>query len=287
MHTKKCSKCGEIKPTSAFTPSSAYRDGFCGQGRSCKNEYAKKKNAEKRASLPKKLSSQEKAVLSGRRSCSACGVDKAITEFTPDTRLKSGYTSRCKECTKEYMRKYHEKNGQKYRDRRNERYRTDPEFRKKILESTRTESYKKYRKEYQKSEDYKKAQDRYRDSGKRAATERKKWRDNPQFRLRKNVAARMRQAFYSRGANKSGNAIFDILPYTLEELMAHLEAQFTEGMSWDNYGEWHVDHIKPDSFFKYASVCDPGFMESWKLSNLQPLWAEDNLKKSNNMVFNV
>jgi hypothetical protein len=60
-----------------------------------------------------------------------------------------------------------------------------------------------------------------------------------------------------------------------DELKAYLESLFTEGMSWDNYGEWHVDHIRPVSSFK---------QEEWKqinhYTNLQPLWAEDNLSKS-------
>jgi hypothetical protein len=69
------------------------------------------------------------------------------------------------------------------------------------------------------------------------------------------------------------------LGYTIEELMSHLEKQFTEGMTWENYGEWHVDHIKPMSSFKFESVDDPEFKECWKLENLQPLWEEDNLSK--------
>ena len=53
-------------------------------------------------------------------------------------------------------------------------------------------------------------------------------------------------------------------------------------MSWENYGSyWHIDHIKPDSRFIYESVEDIEFKKCWALSNLQPLKAEDNLKKSN------
>ena len=62
---------------------------------------------------------------------------------------------------------------------------------------------------------------------------------------------------------------------TAEELKAYLESLFTEGMTWENYGEWHVDHIRPVSSFA---------PEEWEqinhYTNLQPLWAEDNLSKS-------
>lgn len=65
-----------------------------------------------------------------------------------------------------------------------------------------------------------------------------------------------------------------LVGYTLEDLMAHLEDQFKEGMSWDNHGEWHIDHIKPVSEFGADQV-----KECWSLDNLQPLWAEDNVAK--------
>lgn len=72
---------------------------------------------------------------------------------------------------------------------------------------------------------------------------------------------------------------FVLLGYTIEELMTHLEALFTTGMTWDNYGKWHVDHKIPMNSFKFESTDDIEFKECWKLSNLQPLWGPDNLSK--------
>jgi hypothetical protein len=72
---------------------------------------------------------------------------------------------------------------------------------------------------------------------------------------------------------------FDLLPYSLEELILHLESQFKEGMIWDNYGEWHVDHIKPMASFNIQSPEDKSFQECWSLDNLQPLWGVENLSK--------
>ena len=61
--------------------------------------------------------------------------------------------------------------------------------------------------------------------------------------------------------------------------MYKLESQFKDGMTWYNYGEWHVDHIKPISLFNFKHPTDNEFQECWSLDNLQPLWAIDNLSK--------
>lgn len=77
---------------------------------------------------------------------------------------------------------------------------------------------------------------------------------------------------------------FETLGYTLEELMNHLEPQFTEGMTWDNYGEWHVDHKIPMSSFNFTSTEDHEFHLCWCLDNLQPLWGQENLSKGSKII---
>ena len=72
-----------------------------------------------------------------------------------------------------------------------------------------------------------------------------------------------------------------ILNYTIEDLKYHLESLFQEGMTWDNYGKWHIDHIIPKSWFKFNSVNDPEFKRCWSLNNLQPKWASENCSKGN------
>ena len=59
----------------------------------------------------------------------------------------------------------------------------------------------------------------------------------------------------------------------------YLESLFTEGMTWDNYGEWHVDHIIPCDFFDLDIYSERKFC--FHYTNLQPLWAYDNISKSN------
>ena len=71
----------------------------------------------------------------------------------------------------------------------------------------------------------------------------------------------------------------NIVSYTARQLKLRLEGLFANGMTWDNYGKWHVDHIIPISFFEYKTPMDVEFKMCWRLENLQPLWAKDNLKK--------
>ena len=80
--------------------------------------------------------------------------------------------------------------------------------------------------------------------------------------------------------SKGGKSWQDFVPYTLEELMAHLERQFLPGMTWGNRGEWHIDHIVPQSAFSFTSAEDEDFRACWALCNLRPLWAKDNILKS-------
>jgi len=82
---------------------------------------------------------------------------------------------------------------------------------------------------------------------------------------------------------KSGRSWESLVGYTIEDLVEHLESQFwkDENINWDNYGSyWHVDHIRPKTSFNYKIAEDPEFKECWKLSNLQPLEAIANMKKS-------
>jgi len=108
--------------------------------------------------------------------------------------------------------------------------------------------------------------------------ERIRCKTDPKYKLGRNT----RTAVYTclKEANVAKyRSTFQLLGYTIEELMSHLENLFTDGMTWDNYGEWHVDHKKPMTLFNFETVDDPEFKECWKLENLQPLWWNDNLSK--------
>ena len=90
--------------------------------------------------------------------------------------------------------------------------------------------------------------------------------------------------FRSLKGNKNGRAWESLVDYTLQDLIKHLKSLFVGNMSLNNYGKWHVDHIKPKCLFDYNSPEDKEFKKCWALSNLQPLWAKDNLEKSINVI---
>lgn len=75
----------------------------------------------------------------------------------------------------------------------------------------------------------------------------------------------------------------DMLGYSAEDLKIHLESLFLEGMSWDNYGDWHIDHIIP--VFSFDKNIHVSIINS--LSNLQPLWKFDNLSKGKKVIINI
>ena len=91
----------------------------------------------------------------------------------------------------------------------------------------------------------------------------------PKLRLVKNIRTALWSVLSEKNIKKS-NSTFLILGYTQDDLINHLENLFTENMSWDNYGEWHVDHIIPVSEFNFTEYTDYEFKKCWELNNLRP-----------------
>ena len=97
---------------------------------------------------------------------------------------------------------------------------------------------------------------------------------DPKYKLIANVRTRMWSVL--KGISKSARTL-KILGCSLEELKKHIENKFEDGMSWDNYGIWHIDHIIPCSRF---DLSDPEQQRiCFHYTNLQPMWGEHNLKK--------
>jgi hypothetical protein len=109
------------------------------------------------------------------------------------------------------------------------------------------------------------------------AWRRRKAAADPAYRVSSHMKVVIHRAL---GKAKAGRSWRQLVPYSLDELMAHLERQFLPGMSWENKGKWHIDHIVPLASFKFETPSDDGFQAAWALSNLRPLWGRDNIRKS-------
>lgn len=205
-------------------------------------------------------------VLDKTKICSKCGEElPATTEYFYATKYgESGLIAMCKRCRRTKMKEYkvnNRENISKYNKEYNKKY--------KSIHKERLKQYNKEYKEKHKKQTNKRMRE-YRE--KRLLVDFK-------YQLDSIVSRDINNCINGRRAYKWEQ----LVGYTLNDLINHIEGQFTEGMTWDNHGlfGWHIDHIIPKSIFNYSSPNDPGFKECWALKNLRPLWAMDNIRKSN------
>jgi len=201
-----------------------------------------------------------------------------------------------KEQKNEYLRQWRAKKmlDPEYRAKINEasrikmlnKYRKDAEYRKKIIQKVnehqksiradRTEYLRQYRAKNAKElraywREYRKT-----DKGKKHRRDYMLARRHTDinFKILTNLRNRLKHAI---NGNLHKEKTLKLLCCTIEQFRSYLEPKFTTGMSWSNYGEWHIDHIKPCISY---DMSDPVQQAAcFHYTNLQPLWAIDNLKK--------
>jgi hypothetical protein len=109
----------------------------------------------------------------------------------------------------------------------------------------------------------------------------------PFKRLRQRTSIAINKALHKQGTSKGGGSVWSYLDYTPQQLKEHLEQRFEPWMTWDNYGgrtndverTWWIDHIIPQSHFKYTSMDSDEFKQCWSLNNLQPMEKIANVSK--------
>jgi hypothetical protein len=174
---------------------------------------------------------------------------------------KAPLTEEKREKKRAYERAHYAANKASYRVR-NERYKAEnPE---KVL-ATRKANGKKY--------------------NATALNRKNKWvvekrKSDPCFKLVRNMRERARAALRLGHAIKNQGTL-DLIGCGIDFLKGFIEAKFEIGMTWDNYGEWHIDHIIPCVAFDLSN--HEAQKECFHYSNLQPLWAEINLAKSDRL----
>lgn len=227
--------------------------------------------------------------------CRKCGCDKpADREHWYFDRGKPG--TPCKSCRKKSQRHRYQNDpdfSSRVRQRERERYRSDPAHRASVCEYQRQRRRDPAAKAARREFDKKRDQERLRDPNFKAwrreylnEYSRNRYKSDPKINLDRRVGSAVRKALKKRGLSKTLSK-GEILGWTIDELVVHLEALFEPGMSWENTDDWHIDHIIPLSAVKYKSQDDPLFKMVWSLSNLAPLWAADNQEKLANIQWTL
>lgn len=204
-------------------------------------------------------------VISGMRPCSKCREVKVVSaDYFPRNAVKpGGFASTCLPCMRDTNRASYERRKHAVLERQRAAYRADPTAKQVQNDAWRARNPDKVRAIMAKSARKRRAKD-------------------PLFRVSESVSIAVRRSM--RGA-KGGASWASLLGYSVTELRSHLEAQFDERMSWDNYGtHWEIDHIKPVVSFRVvdAVTCDEVkrlVAECWQLSNLRPLEVSANRSK--------
>lgn len=226
--------------------------------------------------------------------CKRCKQDKSDDSFLKDKRIKSGRRGTCRQCNNELMRVWRKKNPERCK-----------EIEKAKWERNKHKYMPKNRAYYQSHRDEVLAQKKWyhinvrrprfgmktrsqylkdvKISKEEAKRRRKvarqfKEKNDPVYVLVKNLRRRMLLAIKGQKGRKESTT-FEYLGCSREEVVKYIESQFKPGMTWENHGirGWHVDHIRPCCSFDLAT--EEGRRKCFHYTNLQPLWAKDNMGK--------
>ena len=252
-----------------------------------------------------------------KKICSKCKFEKDVCEFYTNPKNPSEYRAVCKICMKETQQNYsknnrdkrnliqknwREKNNEKVKSYRKKYYDENPEKYKLISKTYRENNPEKinlYNKKYYEDNiesNKNRVSNWINQNYDNRISYLKKWRfDNNEhikeyknnkyyedtlYKLSHNIRNRVRDFLKLNNISKK-NKTFDIVGCSPEYLKEYLEKQFTEGMSWELMGKHiHIDHIIPLS----SANTEEEVYKLCHYTNLQPLWAEDNLKKSNKII---
>lgn len=239
--------------------------------------------------------------------CTKCGVEKLLVDFSLNKSGKFGRSFWCKSCMRAYSRGYYQRPENRERKRA---YRQSPEYREWRRAHRQCLDYKEWQRVYAQSyrqcpeykewlrarrqrPEYKEWQQAYlqrpgvkeRQRARKQSPEYKEWkrayvrgrRTDLDFKLQHNLRNRLRKAL--QGRSKSARTL-ELIGCDIGFLRRWLEAKFQPGMTWENYGGWHIDHIMPCASFDLSDPVQQRTCFRW--TNLQPLWAADNIRKSDN-----
>jgi len=184
------------------------------------------------------------------KKCSQCKIDKPLNQFAISKKGKFGRASQCKDCVRAYASQYRA---------------THPET---IHAATR-----RYLEKHRMRHNDRNTLWRLKNPRKAQKAHAEWYRQNKptvclQSRLRETLGKPIRR-----------DEIWKLLGYTYDDFITHIEQRFLPGMTWQNHGQWELDHIVPISAFHIKSPDDPEFRKCWSLHNIQPMWKAEHKRK--------
>jgi hypothetical protein len=202
-----------------------------------------------------------------KKICSKCKEEKEVCEFYRHSKNPNIYRGQCKKCMNKSSFDYNKKNAKIISEKGKQFRLENPEINKE-----KCRMYKKNNPEH-----FKKWLDKNKEHRKKYINE---YNSDPKNKIKNSLRSRINQLLNKRYNNPK---TLDLVGCNYEFLIEYIENKFTEGMSWNNYGYygWHLDHIIPVS----SAKTEEDVYKLYHYTNLQPLWAEDNLKKSDKILF--
>ena len=217
--------------------------------------------------------------------CTKCNEEKEIALMAKkgyickscDCIIHKKYRKENKEKVAEQKKKYYEKHKEEINQKCREYYEENKEElcqKGKEYRENNPEKIKEYQAEYKEA-------NREELSKKNMDYKRKRLAEDPLFKLIDGLRSRILLAIKSQAGEKAAKSM-ELLGCSVQHVRDHLESQFTEGMTWENRGEWHIDHIRPCASFDLTDPEEQKKCFHW--TNLQPLWALDNIRKGAKFV---
>lgn len=203
--------------------------------------------------------------------CTRCKVLKDVAEYHKAASKDDGLDHKCKGCAKEYSLKYYQDKKEAIKQQAKEWRQNNREKKKeldRLYNCNNKESILQWRREWTRSTGYYKKQHQ--------AT-----MSDPMLKFKAGVGSLIRGSF-KRAANgilKEGKTE-ELLQCSLDFFVQYIQEKFTEGMTLENYGEWHLDHITPLA----TAITREDVVHLNHYSNFQPLWAKDNLSKGSKII---
>ena len=216
--------------------------------------------------------------------CPRCSTEKPVSEFHKDRTTADGLCTGCKECKRQQLECRRAVRGDELRKRDLELWHANPDrnrLRRERIQAA-PQKHRDYQRDYRSADPEKWREYRanyYANNREKMLEYHRQWRkkrvaENPAYKLACRMRCRIAYAMNGRGQIKRSSTQ-EMIGCSWEFLRDFIAAKFQPGMSFENYGEWHVDHIIP-----LASAQDEAeLIRLFHYKNLQPLWAEDNRKK--------